>query len=91
MPATAKDDNGRINLRIPQADKALLTRAAALERTDLTGFILRESIPAARRVIEAAEHKQLSSGDSLRVLDLLDNPPPPNKKLLAAAFGLPKA
>jgi uncharacterized protein (DUF1778 family) len=33
---------------------------------------------------------QLSGRDSLRVLDLLENPPKPNRKLLAAARALPK-
>jgi len=32
---------------------------------------------------------QLSERDSLRVLELLENPPPPNEKLLAAARALP--
>ena len=39
----------------------------------------------AEDVIEEAEHVQLSERDSLRVLDLLENPPAPNAKLLAAA------
>jgi hypothetical protein len=33
----------------------------------------------------------LSERDSLRVLNLLQNPPAPNAKLLAAAQSLPKA
>jgi uncharacterized protein (DUF1778 family) len=33
---------------------------------------------------------QLSTRDSLRVLDMLENPPAPNAKLLAAARTLPK-
>jgi uncharacterized protein (DUF1778 family) len=37
-----------------------------------------------------ADHVQLSGRDSLRVLDLLDNPAAPNSKLLAAARALPK-
>ena len=32
----------------------------------------------------------LSERDSLCVLDLLDNPPEPNEKLIAAALELPK-
>ena len=35
------------------------------------------------------EPRRLSERDSLRVLDLLDSPPPPNDKLLAAASALP--
>ena len=45
---------------------------------------------AARAVIEEADHVLLSERDSLRVLDLLKNPPAPNAKLLAAGRALPK-
>jgi hypothetical protein len=44
----------------------------------------------ARAVIEEAEHLVLSERDSLRVLAVLENPPKPNAKLLAAAKSLPK-
>ena len=42
-------------------------------------------IAIALAVIEKADHVQLSHRDSLRVLNLLKNPPAPNRKLLAAA------
>lgn len=45
--------------------------------------------PAARAVIERAHRVEISQRDSLRVLELLENPPGPNKKLLAAAEALP--
>ena len=45
---------------------------------------------AARDVIEKADHVQLSGRDSLRVLDLVKNPPAPNARLRAAARALPK-
>jgi uncharacterized protein (DUF1778 family) len=41
-------------------------------------------------VVEEADHVQLSERDSLRVLDLLESPPAPNARLLAAARALPK-
>jgi len=44
---------------------------------------------AARDVIAQAEQVQLSERDSLRVLDLLENPPGPNPRLIAAAQALP--
>jgi uncharacterized protein (DUF1778 family) len=40
--------------------------------------------------MEHAERLALSERDSMRVLDALENPPPPNKKLLAAAHRLAK-
>jgi hypothetical protein len=42
-----------------------------------------------QEVIAEAEQVQLSPRDSLRVLELLENPPGPNARLLAAARALP--
>jgi uncharacterized protein (DUF1778 family) len=81
-------DSSRIELRIRPEEKAALARAASLERTDLTSFVLRTVLPAARTVIERAERLELSERDSLKVLDLLENPPAPNARLRAAAKAL---
>ena len=91
MPRVAVEDNDRMSLRIPADEKAILLRAAALTRTDLTGFVRRHSLEAAKSVIREQEHLKLSARDSVRVLDLLENPPAPNAKLRAAAKALPKA
>ena len=90
MPRLAVGDNSRMSLRIRAEEKTLLLRAVALSRTDLTDFVLRHALLAAKAVIEEADHVQLSERDSLRVLDLLENPPAPNAKLAAAARALPK-
>ena len=90
MPRPAIEDNNRMSFRIRPDDKALLVRAVALDCTDLTGFVLRHALSAARTVIEEAERLQLSGRDSLRVLELLESPPAPNRKLLAVARALPK-
>ena len=79
-----------MQLRIRVEEKALLLRAVALNHTDLTDFVPRHALTAAKAVIQGAEYVQLSGRDSLRVLDLLENPPAPNAKLLAAARALPK-
>jgi uncharacterized protein (DUF1778 family) len=70
--------------------KSAALRAIALKHTDLTDFVIGHALRAARAVIEKADHVRLSERDSLRVLDLLDNPPAPNAKLRAAARALPK-
>jgi uncharacterized protein (DUF1778 family) len=90
MPRNAIEDNSRMSLRISAADKALLMRAAALEQTGLTDFVLRNVAKAAREVVERAERHHLSERDTAYVLALLENPPEPNAKLLAAAKALPK-
>ena len=90
MPRIAVEDNSRMSLRIKPEEKALLLRAVALKHTDLTDFVVRHAVHAARSVIREADHLQLSERDSLRVLNLLENPPAPNARLLAAARALPK-
>jgi uncharacterized protein (DUF1778 family) len=82
-------ENNRVALRIRPVDKARIMRAVALERTDLTDFILRNALRAADAVIDQAERVVLSERDSLRVLELLENPPAPTGRLLAAARALP--
>jgi uncharacterized protein (DUF1778 family) len=89
MPRIAVDDNKRMNLRVRPEQKATLMRAAALRNTDLTDFVLQPALREAAAIIEAADHLKLSERDSLRVLDLLENPPPANAKLRAAAVAMP--
>ncbi len=88
MPRAVSDMSNRIELRIPPEQKAVIARAAALENLDLTGFILRSVLPDAQAVVERARHVALSERDTLRVLDLLENPPTPNARLVRAAKAL---
>ena len=90
MPRIAVEDNSRMSLRIRPEEKTLLLRAVALQHTDSTDFVLQHALRAARNVIEKAEQVKLSERDSLRVLDLLENPPAPNAILKAAAQRLPR-
>ena len=91
MPRVAVDASERMSLRVKPEVKARLIRAAALRHTDLTEFVARSALREADAVIAAAEQIKLSERDSLRVLDLLENPPAPNEKLRAAAEALPKS
>lgn len=90
MPRAAVEDNDRMSMRVRAEEKAMLLRAATLENTDLTDFVLEHALRSAKAVIEKAEHIRLSERDSLRVLDVLENPPRPNAKLRAAARALAK-
>jgi uncharacterized protein (DUF1778 family) len=78
-------DSRRVELRLQPEDKAVLARAAALERADLTSFILRAALSRANETIAEAETLKLSERDSLRVLDLLANPPATPERLVQAA------
>lgn len=90
MPQIPVDTNDRMSLRIASEDKSLLMRAATLQHTNLTEFVIRHVVSAARKIIDENERLKLTERDSLHVLDLLDNPPAPNEKLMAAAYALPK-
>ena len=83
QPDTSRTD--RIELRASPAEKALLVRAAALERLDLTTFVMRAALPKAESVVAATEIVQLSKRDSLKVLELIEHPPEPTQRLIAAA------
>lgn len=91
MPALAVKENNRLALRVSPADKAKLLRAVALAQTDMTDFILRNALRAADEVIDQAERMVLSERDTRLWLDLLDNPPKANARLIAAAKALPAA
>jgi uncharacterized protein (DUF1778 family) len=90
MPRVAIEANSRMSLRIHPEDKELLMRAVAYAHTDLTAFLIQNAIEAAKAVIAKAEQVALSERDSLRVLEMLENPPAPNAKLLLAAHSLPE-
>ena len=85
MAARAETRSDRIELRTTREEKRLLTAAAAHERLDVTSFIMRSVLPAARAVIDRSERIVLSRRDSERVLELLEHPPKPASALLAAA------
>ena len=90
MPQIPVENNDRMSLRIASEEKSLLMRAATLQHTNLTEFVIRTIVSAAREVIEQNERVELTHRDSLHVLALLEDPPVPNEKLMAAAFALPK-
>lgn len=83
LPNAARED--RIELRATKEEKRILAAAAAYERLDVTSFILRNVLPAAREVVDRAERIVLSERDTRRVLELLESPPEPPPALIAAA------
>jgi uncharacterized protein (DUF1778 family) len=79
----ARED--RIELRATKEEKRILATAAAYERLDVTSFIMRNVLSAAREVVDRAERIVLSERDTVRVLELLENPPKATPSLVAAA------
>lgn len=81
--------NNRLAVRLSAEEKATIARAAAIKHVDLTAFVVRHALDAAREIIEQEERVALSRRNSQRVLDLLEHPPAPNARLLRAAHALP--
>ena len=85
MSADSAAREDRIELRATKEEKRILATAAAHERLDVTSFIMRNVLPAAREVLDRAERIVLSERDTVRVLGLLESPPKPTAALRAAA------
>ncbi len=90
MPQIPVESNSRLSLRIASEEKSLLVRAAALQHTHLTEFVTRTVVAEARKVIDQSERIELSERDRTHLLNLLEEPPATNEKLMAVAFALPK-
>ena len=67
----------------------MIVRAAAVQQTNLTDFVVSNVLPVAQKIVDAAERVYLTERDTQMIMEILDNPPAPNEKLLAAAFALP--
>jgi len=89
MPRAAITDSKRMSLRISPEAKAKLLRAATLRQADLTNFVTQAALREAQSIIDDEEKIIVSEKGYLRVLNLLEDPPKPNAKLLAAAKALP--
>ena len=90
MPRAAVEDNKRMSLRMQPEAKARLVQAARLRNTDLTNFVTQAALREADAVIAADERIRLSDQSYRRLLDLIETPPAPNARLIAAAKALPK-
>ena len=84
MPATKQDRRlreERLGFRVDEPTKALIERAAQLERRKLTDFCMTALTEAARRTITEHETLVLSERDRAVFFDTLVNPPASNKRL----------
>lgn len=74
----------RLGFRVDESTKALIERAAQLERRKLTDFCMTALTDAARRTIADHETLVLSERDRTVFFDALVNPPKPNERLRRA-------
>jgi uncharacterized protein (DUF1778 family) len=88
MAKTAKRDRRlreeRLGFRVDAPTKALIERAALLERRKLTDFCMTALTDAARRAIAEHETIVLSDRDRAVFFDTLVNPRPPSDRLKRA-------
>ena len=71
----------RLGFRVDESTKALIERAARLERRKLTDFCMTALTEAARRAIAEHETLVLSERDRAVFFDALVSPPPRNERL----------
>ena len=74
----------RINTRVSKEVHARLEEASELVGATVNQFVLQAALKEADRVIEHERVIMPSARDARMILELLDNPPPPNAKLRAA-------
>ena len=75
----------RLEARITPDALAIVRRAAELQGSSVSDFVVTAAQAAAHRVIEETQVIRLSVEDQARFVDLLLNPPTPTPALLRAA------
>lgn len=78
---SSKSKEKRIDLRVSQAQKALLERASELKGMSLSAYLLSQGLAAAQADIEKHHKLLLSDTDRDLFLQLLAHPPQPEKAL----------
>ena len=85
---TSKPENRaraeRFGFRVDEQTKAMIERAAQLERRKVTDFCVTALTDAARRTIAEHETLALSERDRAAFFEALVNPPAPNERLRRA-------
>ena len=82
---TRQTESGRIELRVKPEDKALLRAPRPSSASTSPGSFCAPCSPRPRRSSARRSGSSSAERDSKRVLELLENPPPPSAKLLRAA------
>ena len=75
----------RLDVRLSHEQKVLMQRAAALEGTTLSNFVIRSVQQAAEHAVREHQVITLSTRDSLVLAEALLNPPAPSTRLRTAA------
>ena len=74
----------RITTRVTEHVQERLQVAADLVGATLNQFVVQAALEKAEKVIESESMISLTRRESLRLLELIENPPPRNEKFLRA-------
>ena len=83
MNSTLKDT--RLVARVSQDIQELISNAAEISGSTLSQFLVDAATAKALDVISQAQTVKLSMAGASKVFEAIENPPAPNKKLMAAA------
>lgn len=83
MP-TASSDRGRITARVPAHVQETLEMAAGMVGATVNQFMVQTALREAERIIAEERVIRLTARDAEAFLAALDNPLPPNDRLMAA-------
>lgn len=82
-PGSAKPTETRLQMRITEAHKAMLERAATVRGQTLTEFVLQAALPAAQQTITEQLFFSVSAETFRAFTDRLDEPARDNPRLRA--------
>ena len=85
MDTNQPNRTARLEARITPDALAIVRRAAELQGSSVSDFVVSAAQAAAHRVIEETQIIRLSVEDQARFVDLLLNPPAPAPAMLRAA------
>jgi uncharacterized protein (DUF1778 family) len=85
MSETVTDARSRVTTRIPDRMRETLEQAAEIVGAPLNQFIVQTAFAEAQRIVERETVIRLSQEGAKRIIALMENPPKPNERLLAAA------
>jgi uncharacterized protein (DUF1778 family) len=80
----------RISVRVKPAQKSLIARAAKLQHTTLTEFVLENALEAASQLVAEQKHFEMTPEEFKRFTRALDAPPAKNLKAMLRLLNQPR-
>lgn len=74
----------RLTIQITDQEQENLQMAADIVGTKLRAFVMQAALEKAKQVIAAESSLVLTRRESVRLLELIENPPPRNERFLRA-------